>query len=64
MTPVEKQFMKKLDKAGWTAYKQEETGRVVTNAYEHELEKLEKISGLPCEIVAKHEVFCNIGPKL
>ena len=47
----EKTFAKKLSKAGWWTYTDEDTGRIVTNAHDHEVAKLAKISGMPCEIV-------------
>lgn len=61
----EKEFARKLSKAGWHTYRDEESGRVVTNAYPSEREKLEKISGMPCEVVSEPhgEGTCSrIGP--
>jgi hypothetical protein len=62
----EKTFAKKLSKAGWWTYTDEETGRGVTNAHAHEVAKLAKISGLPCEIVsAGWDGGCaRVGPVL
>jgi hypothetical protein len=63
---AEKQFAKRLAKAGWHTYRDEESGRVVTNAYEDERMKLQKISGLACEVVspAAAEGTCKrIGPR-
>ncbi len=63
---AEKQFAKRLAKAGWHTFRDEETGRVVTNAYEDERMKLQKISGLSCEIVGRPfaEGCCvRIGPR-
>ena len=63
---AEKQFAKRLAKAGWHTYRDEETGRVVTNAYEDERMKLQKISGLSCEVVIRPfaEGCCaRIGPR-
>ena len=63
----EKTFAKRLNKAGWWTYTDEETGRVVTNAHDHEVAKLAKISGMPCEIVssAGWDGGCaRIGPVL
>jgi hypothetical protein len=48
----EKTFSKKLSKAGWWTYTDEGTGRVVTNAHDHEVATLAKISGMQCEIVS------------
>lgn len=61
-----KQFEQRLRKAGWHTYRDEETGRVVTNAYENELAKLERISGVTCEVVdAPWSGECvRIGPVL
>jgi len=69
MTPkeTEKQFARKLSKAGWHTYRDEETGRVVTNAYEDERMKLQKISGLPCVVVSpphSDNTCAKIGPRL
>jgi hypothetical protein len=60
----EKQFAKKLQKAGWYTYTDEESGRVVTNAHTHELEKLERLSGLKCEVVSSgpDSTCAKIGP--
>jgi hypothetical protein len=63
---AEKQFAKRLAKAGWHTYRDEETGRVVTNAYEDERMNLQKISGLSCEVVSRPfaEGCCVcIGPR-
>ena len=63
----EKTFAKKLAGAGWHTYRDEETGRVVTNAYEDERMKLQKICGLTCEVVSPPHVdnACSkIGPCL
>jgi hypothetical protein len=64
---LEKTFAKKLAKAGWHTYRDEETGRVVTNAYEDERMKLQKICGLTCEVVSPppaDNVCAKIGPRL
>ncbi len=64
-TSAEKRFAARLRKAGWHTYRDEESGRVVTNAYPSEREKLEKISGMPCEVVSEPhgEGTCaRIGP--
>ncbi len=62
----EKQFARKLAKAGWHTYRDEDTGRVVTNAYPREQAQLERISGLPCEVVvpAPDDTCAKIGPVL
>jgi hypothetical protein len=62
----EKTFAKKLSKAGWWTYTDEDTGRVVTNAHDHEVAKLAKISGMACEIVsAGWDGGCaRVGPVL
>lgn len=65
--PAEKTFAKKLKKAGWHTYRDEDTGRVVTNAYPEERMLLQRICGLSCEIVSKPngDEFCaRIGPVL
>ena len=64
---IERAFVRKLEKAGWHTYRDEETGRVVTNAYTHECEKLKAISGLECEVVCPpfSEGTCaKIGPRM
>jgi hypothetical protein len=63
---TERTFAKKLRKAGWYTYTDEETGRVLTNAYDYEVAKLAKISGMPCEVVnAGWDGGCaRIGPVL
>ena len=48
---LEKRFTKRLAKNQWHTYKDDSTGRVVTNAYESELPFIEKATGLKCEIV-------------
>ncbi len=63
---AEKQFAKRLAKAGWHTYRDDETGRVVTNAYEDECMKLQQIGGLSCEVVSRPfaEGCCaRIGPR-
>ena len=50
---TEKHFAKRLAKAGWHTYFDNETGRVVTNAYDRDLLNLQQISGLSCEIVSR-----------
>ena len=63
----EKTFAKRLNKAGWWTYTDEETGRVVTNAHDHEVAKLAKISGMPCEIVSSAGLdggCARVGPVL
>lgn len=63
----ERTFAKKLSKAGWSTYTDEDTGRVVTNAYENEVPKLAKISGMSCEVVssADWDGGCvRVGPVL
>ena len=57
---LEKQFKKRLAKNGWHTYKDDSTGRVVTNAYESELPFIEQATGLKCEIV---QVFGAIKGK-
>jgi hypothetical protein len=64
---TEKQFAKKLARAGWHTYRDEETGRVVVNAYENERLTLQRLSGLDCEVVSRPlPAGCcvRIGPKL
>ena len=64
---LEKQFAKRLSKAGWHTYLDEETGRVVTNANEDERLKLQEMAGLVCEVVSRtdsEECCVRIGPKL
>lgn len=63
---AEKQFAKRLAKAGWHTYRDEETGRVVTNAYEDERMKLQQLCGLSCEVVSKpfaDGCCARIGPR-
>ena len=62
----EMKFAKTLSKAGWWTYTDEDTGRVVTNAHDHEVAKLAKISGMPCEVVsAGRDGGCaRVGPVL
>jgi hypothetical protein len=63
----EKVFARKLKKAGWHTYRDEKSGRVVTNAYVHERGKLTRLSGLFCEVVSPpvEDGFCaKIGPRL
>lgn len=65
--PVEVQFARRLEKAGWYTYRDEATGRVVTNAHECELMQLQKISGLRCEVVSPSPTpgcCARIGPTL
>lgn len=67
MTPAEKAFAKKLARAGWHTYRDEDTGRVVTNAYPDERLKLQQICGLTCEIVSQpfaNGTCARIGPVL
>lgn len=54
----ETQFAKRLKKAGWFVYLHDKTGRMVTNAYPNELQKLEKLSGVACEIVEPPSADC------
>ena len=64
---LEKVFARKLSKAGWHTYRDEESGRVVTNAYASEREKLERISGMACEVItepAAEGTCARIGPTL
>lgn len=66
MTENEKRFRRKMVKAGWYVYNDEKTGRLVTNAYPHELERIEKISGVPCESLGQlfgPGTVDQIGPK-
>ena len=65
--PAEKVFAKKLSRAGWHTYRDEDTGRVVTNAYPDERIKLQKICGLTCEVVSEpftDGTCARIGPVL
>ena len=39
---VERKFARALAKAKWHTYRDDESGRVVTNAFAHEIQKLEK----------------------
>ena len=65
-TAREKQFAKRLAKAGRHTYRLEELGRVVTNAYEDERRTLEKLCGLRCEVVTSgwNGSCARIGPIL
>lgn len=63
---TEKTFARKLSKAGWYTYKDQD-GRLVTNAFHDELSKLVAISGIPCEVLspgAKPGELVRIGPCL
>ena len=65
--PTEKAFARKCRKAGWHTYRDEDTGRVVTNAYEDERVKLQNATGMDCEVVSRPfaEGCCvRIGPVL
>lgn len=48
---IERKFARNMKKAGWYTFRDENTGRVVTNAYRHEVAKISKISGVECEIL-------------
>ena len=63
---LEKKFSRNMKKAGWYTFKDGETGRVVTNAYRHEVDKISKISGVECELVphSTNLALCKIGPVL
>ncbi len=60
--------IRRMARASWYTYRDDETGRVVTNAYERELEQIQKISGVPCEVVPGGVLVpggtVKIGPKL
>lgn len=56
MKPATK-FKKRLEKAKWYTYVDEDSGRVVTNCYEHELEAVEKITDMKCEVVGEPDGF-------
>lgn len=47
--PVERVFALNLGKAGWSTYRYHD--REVTNAYPHELEMIEQLTGLRCEVI-------------
>jgi len=64
---IEKLFASRLRRKGWHSYTDEDSQRVVTNAYPGELEKVTKVAGMPCEIVSsvgEPAVLIRIGPKL
>lgn len=57
----ERQFARKMSKAGWTTYVDEESGRTVTNAFTDEMEKVATLCGMPCEVVITADCLTDDG---
>lgn len=75
LTPRQKldaEFKRTCKKKGWFTYFDDESGRVVTNAYRHELDVVSAAAGVECELVssliakkrASRMDMMRIGPKL
>lgn len=65
LNPDEKRFKRNLVQKLWFVYRHE-TGRLCTNAFPHEFEKVQALAGVPCEILTDSEPLphlIRIGPK-
>lgn len=61
VTHDEKQFKRALRKRGWHVYRDEDSGRLVTNAYPREVARLSQQLGMPLEIVSPPGLLVKVA---
>lgn len=61
-TPIEKSFKAAMRKIGWHVYRDDETGRLVTNCYEREVLELSKRIAMLLEAAASNGAMVKAAP--